>query len=87
MVRVGYALAALVFVAGAARGAEPDPTSVAGYGRRDPACRAWTDGCTICQADPGGSARCSTTGIACTPRATACEASPPSPEGGTSAPR
>ncbi len=79
MGRAACAAMALVCLIGAARGAEPDPPSVAGYGRRDPACRAWTDGCTICEAGAGQPARCSTPGIACTPRAITCGALPTSP--------
>ena len=46
--------------------------SIQGYGRANASCRAWTDGCTICQANGGGAAACSTPGIACTPGPVAC---------------
>ncbi len=91
MVRAASAVLALLLAlacpTGGAEAAAPGPPSVAGYGRGDPACRAWTDGCTICEADPGAAARCSTPGIACTPRAIACEAPPPLSGGGTGDPR
>ncbi len=44
---------------------------VQAFGRANPQCRAWSDGCVTCEAD-GGSARCSLPGIACTPRPVAC---------------
>ncbi len=36
-----------------------------------PSCVEWTDGCVVCQRDPGGLA-CSTPGIACTPTQPRC---------------
>lgn len=51
----------------------PPVASVQAFGLNHPACRAWTDGCVTCEAAPGGGpARCSTPGIACTPKAVAC---------------
>ncbi len=51
----------------------PSAASVQAYGRANPACGTWTDGCVACQAGPGGGpASCSTPGIACTPGPVAC---------------
>ncbi len=56
-------------------GPRPPAASVQAYGRGDPACQAWSDGCVTCQAAAdGGPARCSTPGIACTPEPVACRA-------------
>ena len=46
------------------------PASVQGFGRGNN-CAAWTDGCVTCTRAADG-ARCSTPGIACTPRPIAC---------------
>lgn len=51
----------------------PPVVSVQAFGRDNPLCRAWTDGCVTCRAAAGnGPALCSTPGIACTPGAVAC---------------
>ena len=47
-------------------------TSIQGYGRQNPACTEWTDGCVVCTAT-GGHAACSTPGIACTPAGLTCK--------------
>jgi hypothetical protein len=46
--------------------------SVQGYGRQNPRCAEWTNGCVIC-VGPGGHAQCSTPGIACTPAGLTCK--------------
>ena len=50
-------------------GASP---SVQAYGRRNPACAEWTDGCVVCTS-ASGRAQCSTPGIACTPAGLTCK--------------
>ena len=47
--------------------------SVQGYGRQNPACATWTDGCVLCIADDDGQGQCSTPGIACTPHGLTCK--------------
>ena len=47
--------------------------SVQGYGRQNPACATWTDGCVLCIADEDGRGQCSTPGIACTPHGLTCK--------------
>lgn len=48
------------------------PVSVQAYGRQNPACLEWTDGCVLCTSVEG-LARCSTPGIACTPAGLTCK--------------
>ena len=47
------------------------PISIAAYGRQNPQCVEWTDGCAVCVAS-AGKAQCSTPGIACTPAGLTC---------------
>ncbi len=47
--------------------------SIQGYGRQNPECRAWTDGCVLCTSDGGGHSQCSTPGIACQARGLTCK--------------
>ena len=47
--------------------------SVQGYGRQNPDCATWTDGCVLCIADEDGRGQCSTPGIACTPHGVTCK--------------
>jgi hypothetical protein len=47
--------------------------SVQGYGKQNPACRAWTNGCVLCIGDGASGSRCSTTGIACQPHGITCK--------------
>ena len=47
--------------------------SVQGYGKQNPACATWTDGCVLCIADDDGRGQCSTPGIACTPHGVTCK--------------
>ena len=47
--------------------------SIQGYGRQNPACATWTDGCVLCIADDDGRGQCSTPGIACTPHGMTCK--------------
>ena len=46
--------------------------SVQAYGRLNPACAEWTDGCVVCTS-ASGQAQCSTPGIACTPAGVTCK--------------
>jgi hypothetical protein len=61
----------------AAPAADPAPTSdeafsLQGFGGKNPLCREWSDGCSICLRDEKDSPRCSTPGIACQPVAIVC---------------
>jgi hypothetical protein len=47
-------------------------SSIQAYGRQNPACTEWTDGCVVCTAT-GGRSHCSTPGIACTPAGLTCK--------------
>ena len=47
--------------------------SVQGYGRQNPECATWTDGCVLCIGDDDGRGQCSTPGIACTPHGVTCK--------------
>ena len=49
------------------------PVSIQGYGRQNPACREWTNGCVLCAADKDGTSQCSTPGIACVPAGLTCK--------------
>ncbi len=50
------------------------PVSIQGYGKQNPACQAWTDGCVLCTTDHEGTSQCSTPGIACQPHGLTCKA-------------
>ncbi len=50
------------------------PVSIQGYGKQNPACLSWTDGCVLCTTDTAGKAQCSTPGIACQPHGLTCKA-------------
>ena len=47
------------------------PLSIQAYGRQNPRCAEWTNGCVVCVA-AGGHTQCSTAGIACTPAGLTC---------------
>lgn len=53
------------------------PISVQGYGRQNPACLAWTNGCVLCVADGQGASRCTPPGIACQPAGITCKTKKP----------
>ena len=75
-------LAALFFLAAPAWADEPSvppaPTpevpaaTVFSFGRDNPTCGEWTNGCQICTRPAAGEMQCSTPGIACTPGAPVC---------------
>ena len=75
------ALAAMAFWGGQALGASAQAPplqhgakmSIQGYGRQNPDCATWTDGCVVCIADDDGRGQCSTPGIACTPHGLTCK--------------
>lgn len=47
--------------------------SIQGYGKQNPRCQRWTDGCVLCsRADEA--TNCSTPGIACLPHGVTCKA-------------
>ncbi len=46
---------------------QAEQKSVQAWGRDNPDCVEWSDGCVVCTKEA-----CSTPGIACTPRETAC---------------
>ena len=51
------------------RRAAPAPaateTTMHNYGKTDPKCSSWTDGCRTCKRGDAGAANCSNIGIAC----------------------
>jgi hypothetical protein len=58
--------------------APPAPTpegasaTVFSFGRDNPTCGEWTNGCQICTRPAAGEMQCSTPGIACTPGPPVC---------------
>ena len=48
------------------------PLSIQGYGKQNPACLEWTNGCVLCSVADGRTA-CSTPGIACLPAGLTCK--------------
>ena len=52
---------------------EGPKVSVQAYGKQNPDCLSWTDGCVLCATDPAGVSQCSTPGIACEPRGLHCK--------------
>ena len=54
--------------------APPPALGVAAFGAANAACPRWGDGCVICRRGADGAGKCSTPGIACVARASACEA-------------
>ncbi len=50
----------------------PKPAGVQAYGKQNPACLEWTDGCVICVRQ-GEAIHCSTPGITCQPGALVCK--------------
>lgn len=48
--------------------------SIQAYGKQNPACLSWTNGCVLCTTDPAGASQCSTPGIACQPHGLTCKA-------------
>ena len=75
-------LAACLCLAGLARAAdlpeapapapEGAPATVFSFGRDNPTCGEWTNGCQICTRPAAGEMQCSTPGIACTPGPPVC---------------
>ncbi len=51
---------------------EGAPATVFGFGRDNPTCGEWTNGCQICTRPAAGEMQCSTPGIACTPGPPVC---------------
>ena len=51
---------------------EGAPATVFSFGRDNPTCGEWTNGCQICTRPAAGEMQCSTPGIACTPAAPVC---------------
>ena len=51
---------------------EGAPATVFSFGRDNPTCGEWTNGCQICTRPAAGEMQCSTPGIACTPGAPVC---------------
>lgn len=48
--------------------------SIQGYGKQNPDCLAWTNGCVLCVSDGDRGSQCSTPGIACQPHGLTCKA-------------
>lgn len=77
-------LAACLCLAGLARAAdlpeppasapapEGAPATVFSFGRDNPTCGEWTNGCQVCNRSAAGEMQCSTPGIACTPGPPVC---------------
>ena len=75
-------LAACLCLAGLARAADlpeapapaPEgvPATVFSFGRENPTCGEWTNGCQVCTRPAAGEMQCSTPGIACTPGPPVC---------------
>ena len=51
---------------------EGAPATVFSFGRDNPTCGEWTNGCQICTRPAAGEMQCSTPGFACTPGAPVC---------------
>jgi len=77
-----FALAACLFLAAPTRAddlpevpappPEGAPATVFSFGRDNPTCGEWTNGCQICMRPAAGEMQCSTPGIACTPGPPVC---------------
>lgn len=52
---------------------EGPKVSVQAYGKQNPDCLNWTNGCVLCITDANGRSQCSTPGIACQPRGLTCK--------------
>ena len=53
---------------------EGPKVSVQAYGKQNPQCLSWTDGCVLCTTEAAtGVSQCSTPGIACQPRGLHCK--------------
>ena len=51
---------------------EGAPATVFSFGRDNPTCGEWTNGCQVCTRPAAGEMQCSTPGIACTPGPPVC---------------
>ena len=75
-----FALTACLCLAGPAGAADSSeapapegvPATVFSFGRDNPTCGEWTNGCQICTRPAEGEMQCSTPGIACTPGPPVC---------------
>lgn len=47
--------------------------SIQAYGKQNPDCLNWTNGCVLCTTDASGASQCSTPGIACQPHGLNCK--------------
>ncbi len=56
----------------AAPGQPTTDVHVFNFGKQNPACLSWTDGCRTCTRNAEGEAVCSNIGITCQPGAIAC---------------
>ena len=52
---------------------EGPKVSVQAYGKQNPQCLSWTNGCVLCTTDADGASHCSMPGIACQPRGLHCK--------------
>jgi hypothetical protein len=52
--------------------AESETLSLQGFGAKNPLCREWGDGCSVCLRDDKDAAHCSTPGVACQPASIVC---------------
>ena len=51
---------------------EGAPATVFSFGRDNPTCGEWSNGCQVCTRPAAGEMQCSTPGIACTPGPPVC---------------
>jgi len=52
---------------------KPAPAaSMESWGLKNVSCAEWTNACQVCSRDATGKPQCSTSGIACTPKAMVC---------------
>ncbi len=51
---------------------EAAPATVFSFGRENPVCAEWSNGCQVCTRSAKGEMQCSTPGIACTPGPPLC---------------
>ena len=56
----------------AAPSPEGAPATVFSFGRDNPLCTEWSNGCQVCLRSANGEMQCSTPGIACTPGPPIC---------------
>ena len=69
---LSFACAARAADAPATPAPEGAPATVFSFGRDNPLCAEWSNGCQVCLRSANGEMQCSTPGIACTPGPPIC---------------